>query len=262
MKHRIEASEYFAILPEAVLFAPISSNAVRLYCILRRRADEKNNSCYPSQSYLAKHMYCSVRTVQRAVDELINIGAITVHHRKLEETDAYTSNLYVLHATIAQGSANMRKGSANKTQGSSADVVQNITNKQSQETYTKKKSRKQDLLFEEMCNGLGIDWKNATKGELGKVNGALKQLREVNASVEQLKDVIEYYKKNWKVTISAPAIANNWAKLLNEVQLKNQVNEVYNCAQSGCQFRDLNYDNAEYKLLYCVRCGKEKKVKK
>ena len=41
MKHRIEASEYFAILPEAVLFAPISSNAVRLYCILRRRADEK-----------------------------------------------------------------------------------------------------------------------------------------------------------------------------------------------------------------------------
>jgi len=260
VKNRIEASEYFAILPEAVLFAPISSNAVRLYCILRRRADEKNNSCYPSQSYLAKNMFCSTRTVQRALDELIDIGAITVEHRYLEDTDAYTSNMYYLHATIAQGGAQVRKGSASKSQGSSADVVQNKAIKQSKETDTKKKSRKRDLLFEEMCNGLDIDWNNATKGELGKVNGALKQLREVKATPKQLKEVIKYYKKNWKVTISAPAIANNWSKLLSEIQLKNQVDEVYDCNKNGCQFRDLNYEHAEYKLLYCLRCGKEKKV--
>lgn len=262
MKDKIEASEYFAILPEAVLFAPISSNAVRLYCILRRRADEKNNSCYPSQKYLATNMYCSVRTVQRALDELIDIGAITVEHRYLEDTDAYTSNMYYLHATIAQGGAQVRKGSAKKSQGSSAGVVQNIPTKHSKETDTKKKSRKRDLLFEEMCSGLGIDWNNATKGELGKVNGALKQLRQVKATPEQLKEVIKYYKKNWKVTISAPAIANNWSKLLSEIELKNKVDEVYDCKKSGCEFRDLNYEHADYKLFYCIRCGIEKKVKK
>ena len=109
-----------------------------------------------------------------------------------------------------------------------------------------------------MCKGLGIDWTKATKGELGKVNGALKQLRDVDASVKQLNDVIEYYKKNWKVTISAPAIANNWNKLLNEVELVNQVNKLYDCKISGCVWRDLEY-SGEYDLFQCIYCKKEKK---
>ena len=256
MKNRIEASEYFAILPEAVLFAPISSNAVRLYCILRRRADEKNNSCYPSQSYLAKHMYCSVRTVQRAAEELIDIGAITVRHRKIEETDAYTSNLYILHATIATGSAQARKDSANMSYRSGAGVVQNKAIKQSKETDTKKKPRKRDLLFESMCEGLGIDWKDATKGELGKINGALKQLREKNVTPEELTDVIKHYKDNWKVAISAPAISNNWSKLKNE--MKESEPKVYDCKTSGCVWRDLEY-SGQYDLFQCIYCKKEKK---
>ena len=64
-----------------------------------------------------------------------------------------------------------------------------------------------------MCEGLGIDWKDATKGELGKINGALKQLRDKNVTPEELTDVIKHYKDNWKVAISAPAISNNWSKL-------------------------------------------------
>jgi hypothetical protein len=257
MKERIEASEYFAILPESILFAPISSNAIRLYCILRRRADEKTNACYPSQNYLAKNMYCSVRTVQRALEELVNIGAVTVEHRYLEDTDAYTSNMYYLHATIAQGSAYMRKGMADMSQGYGADVVQNIANKQSKETNTKKKSRKRDLLFEEMCNGLGIDWKNAPKGETGRVNAALKDLRPLNITPEELKDVIEHYKKNWKVAISATAISNNWTKLKNEMKEAAPVKQ-HDCETDGHVWIDTNY-SGKYKLYICQFCRKEKK---
>ena len=248
MKSRIEASEYFAILPEAVLYAPISAQAVRLYCILRRRADEKNNSCYPSQSYLAKTMLCSVRTVQRAVDELVNIGAITVQNRKLKETDAYTSNLYILHATIAQGSAQVRKPMANMSEGSGAGGVQNIANKQSKETDKGKSKRKKDLLFEEMCNQLGIDWNNATKNELGKVNAACKQLRDIKATPEELKEVAEYYKKNWKVTISATAIANNWSQLKNEIK-PTKVHK-RDCALEGHVWIDLD---VIYKCQFCKK---------
>ena len=69
---------------------------------------------------------------------------------------------------------------------------------------------------------------------------------------------MEYYKKNWKVTISAPAIANNWNKLLNEVELVNQVNKLYDCKISGCVWRDLEY-SGEYDLFQCIYCKKEKK---
>ena len=250
MKQRISASEYFAILPESVLFAAISSNAVRLYCILRRRADEKSNACYPSQKYLADSMFCSTRTVQRALDELIKIGAVTVEHRMIEGTDAYTSNMYYLHATIAQGGAPVRKGSANMTQGSRAGVVQNKANKQSNETNTKKKTRKRDLLFEEMCQGLGIDWETAPKGETGRVNAACGELRKINATPEEVAAAIKHYKKNWKVAISAQAITNNWTKLKNEMKESTPIKR--DCNKEGHAWLDLDV------ILYCRFCKEEK----
>ena len=251
MKQRISASEYFAILPESVLFAAISSNAVRLYCILRRRADEKSNACYPSQKYLADSMFCSTRTVQRALDELIKIGAVTVEHRMIEGTDAYTSNMYYLHATIAQGGAPVRKGSANMTQGSRAGVVQNKANKQSNETNTKKKTRKRDLLFEEMCKGLGIDWENAPTGETGRVNRACGELRKINATPEEVAAAIKHYKQNWKgAKISAQAITNNWTKLKDEMKESTPIKR--DCKKEGHAWLDLDV------ILYCRFCKEEK----
>ena len=251
MKQRISASEYFAILPESVLFAAISSNAVRLYCILRRRADEKSNACYPSQKYLADSMFCSTRTVQRALDELIKIGAVTVEHRMIEGTDAYTSNMYYLHATIAQGGAPVRKGSANMTQGSRAGVVQNKANKQSNETNTKKKTRKRDLLFEEMCKGLGIDWETAPKGETGRVNAACGELRKINATPEEVAAAIKHYKQNWKgAKISAQAITNNWTKLKDEMKESTPIKR--DCKKEGHAWLDLDV------ILYCRFCKEEK----
>lgn len=251
MKQRISASEYFAILPESVLFAAISSNAVRLYCILRRRADEKSNACYPSQKYLADSMFCSTRTVQRALDELIKIGAVTVEHRMIDGTDAYTSNMYYLHATIAQGGAPVRKGSANMTQGSRAGVVQNKANKQSNETNTKKKTRKRDLLFEEMCKGLGIDWENAPTGETGRVNRACGELRKINATPEEVAAAIKHYKQNWKgAKISAQAITNNWTKLKDEMKESTPIKR--DCKKEGHAWLDLDV------ILYCRFCKEEK----
>jgi len=249
-KTKIQASEYFAILPESILFAPISSNAIRLYCILRRRADEKTNACYPSQNYLAKNMYCSVRTIQRCLEELVEIGAITVEHRKLADTDAYTSNMYYLHATIAQGSAPTRKGSASESQGSRAGVVQNKANKQSHETITKKKKRKRDLLFEEMCVGLGLDWENAPAGELGRVNAACKELREIKAKPEEVAAAIKHYKKHWAgMTLSAQAITNNWTTLKNE--MTKATPKVRDCSKEGHVNVDLDV------ILQCRFCKKE-----
>ena len=96
------ADNYFAIIPEWVLFSDISANAVRLYCVLRRRADKQSGKCYPSRTTLAKDMQVgSVSSVHRAMKELVEIGAVLVSHRKIN--DEYTSNVYTVISTPPAG---------------------------------------------------------------------------------------------------------------------------------------------------------------
>lgn len=91
----IHASDYFAIVPEWVLDADISSNAVRLYAILNRYANTRGRA-WPTRQTLADRMKVSTSTVDRARDELVEIGALTVETRISPAGDP-TSNLYTVH---------------------------------------------------------------------------------------------------------------------------------------------------------------------
>jgi hypothetical protein len=100
----VRHSDYFAIVPEYVILANISANAVRLFAILNRYANKKGQA-WPSRKTLAQLMEISVATVDRAKDELIGIGALTVEHRTGPNGDP-TSNIYTLVM-----SSPMRRGS-------------------------------------------------------------------------------------------------------------------------------------------------------
>jgi len=63
----IDAQMYFAVLPEWVLYLPISANAVRVYCCLRRFADNSTGECYPSRRLLAQKAQVSVVTLDRCI---------------------------------------------------------------------------------------------------------------------------------------------------------------------------------------------------
>jgi len=104
----IRADDYFAIVPEWVLHADISSNAVRLYGILNRYANS-NGHAWPSRKTIAGAMRCSTATVDRAREELTEIGALTVVARKTDAGDP-TSNLYVLHTRPNRTSSQVPKG--------------------------------------------------------------------------------------------------------------------------------------------------------
>lgn len=100
----IRSTDYFAIIPEAVLHADISSNAVRLYGVLNRYANSRGHA-WPSRKTIAEKMRVSVATVDRAKDELVAIGALTVEPRTSPSGDP-SSNLYILHTTLSP----MREG--------------------------------------------------------------------------------------------------------------------------------------------------------
>lgn len=91
----IRAEDYFAIIPEWILHADVSSNAVRLYGILHRYANSRGHA-WPSRKTIAQAMRCSTATVDRAREELQEIGAVTVVQRTTDAGDP-TSNLYILH---------------------------------------------------------------------------------------------------------------------------------------------------------------------
>jgi len=91
----INADNYFCIIPEWVLYAPISSNAVRLYGTLQRYADKDSGQCHPSRKTLADKCNLSLSSLDRALIELVEIGAIHKKQRLSDKGD-FTSNIYTV----------------------------------------------------------------------------------------------------------------------------------------------------------------------
>jgi len=91
----IGAQVYFAVVPEWVLDLPISAQAVRVYCCLRRYADNKTGECWPSRRTLAMRSRTSITTLDRCLKELVDHGAIRMERRKGNNGD-WTSNLYTV----------------------------------------------------------------------------------------------------------------------------------------------------------------------
>ena len=91
----IRADEYFAIVPEWVILADVSANAVRLYALLNRFANSAGRA-WPSRRTLAEMLRTSMATIDRAKDELVSAGALTVEHRTNPAGDP-SSNLYTIH---------------------------------------------------------------------------------------------------------------------------------------------------------------------
>lgn len=98
----IKADNYFAMIPEWVLDSHISAQAVRLYCVLRRYADQ-GGRCYPSRKRIADRMNVSPATVDRAVQELVDLGALLVRQRWNPETREHTSNEYTVLSNLRAG---------------------------------------------------------------------------------------------------------------------------------------------------------------
>jgi len=74
--------EYYAPVPEWVLDAPISDCALRLYAVLLRYG-HTSGARIPSRATLAHRLHkTSVDTVDRALRELVTLGAVHIEHRR------------------------------------------------------------------------------------------------------------------------------------------------------------------------------------
>lgn len=117
----------FSIVPEWLCDADISDRAVRVYAILARYADSETLQAFPSRETLAKRAHCHWRSIDRAIDELVSLGAVTKTHRK--NGDSYQSNVYTLRRVLPQLSGGTDKGVSRVLTGESVgtDTGGNLT---------------------------------------------------------------------------------------------------------------------------------------
>lgn len=94
MSDKITTDLRFSMVPAWVLDSGISDKAIRLYAVLAGYADSETGQAFPGRSLLAKRMGCSLKTVDRAVTELIGVGAIRKQQRVSE--GHYQSSLYTV----------------------------------------------------------------------------------------------------------------------------------------------------------------------
>ena len=117
----------WAFIPEWVLYSGVSDRAVRLYCVLRRFADEQEEA-YPSRKSLAELMGCSTDSVDRACIELEEIGALDRSERRRED-GGRTSNLYFVRSvdprTPVRTAAEAPLGTAAETRNESQKDPEN-----------------------------------------------------------------------------------------------------------------------------------------
>ncbi len=227
---KLDAEVYWAQVPEWVIVAPISDRAVRLYALLARRANE-HNKAFPSRGYLAEKMACSRKSVDRAMEELLEIGAITKHEQFADNRQ--TVNLYIVRAM-----AGSRVSTGGDT-GVAGEGDTGVPQKQSHKNESHKESlaakppesvtRKKDTLFETVAEVCGISTENLTRSSRGQLNKAMKELREINATDEQVRLKAKAYKRQYQNAALTPmALVKHWSSFaVVEKQQRKSIWETY-----------------------------------
>jgi len=212
MSDRLDAEVRFAIVPEWILDAPVSDRAVRLYGLLARYAD-RNGAAFPARSTLAQRLRCTVRSVDRALTELVDAGAVQRSWRFVNGRQ--TSSRYLLRP-VTGATALSRGGDTAVAPGGDTGVAQNESqrNENHQEQAAAPRPRPRDDLFEALARAGGHQLERLTRAERGRINAAAKQLRELNVTPAEVDAAVRAWAKRYPgATVTPMALVHHWSEL-------------------------------------------------
>lgn len=86
----------YAIVPEWLLQAGVSGNAIKVFVVLALHANRDTDGSWPSRRKVAADCSVSVDSVDRGVKELVEMGAIAVAPDFGPDEKDRTSNTYVV----------------------------------------------------------------------------------------------------------------------------------------------------------------------
>ena len=236
--NRIQSDIYFAIVPEWVIDAPISAQAVRLYSVLNRYANKDDSTCFPAIKTIAKRMHTSESTVKRALSELKGIKAVLVEARYNKATGEQTSNLYTVMHTPA-------------FIYEPPQVIDDLEG--SSHTSYKSKPYNQSKFAEQYKALTEAIYVPQTKTEIGGFNKCAKQLYEAGATYSDIINRVLVYRQEWStMTVTPYAIVKHWS-MLGELEQDKLVKELPMCNEKQ-HLQIIKFDDG---FTYCGRCKTE-----
>jgi hypothetical protein len=232
----VTADVKFSIVPEWLIDSGCSDKALRLYVVLARYADNDDLTAYPGRGTLAKRMGCHRASVDRAVEELIALGAVTKQRRVSE--GKYQSSLYTIRRIApSRTHATTPVAPVQRPPLHPCDIElepENIEPKNSLAAAPQEKSAKKDELFEAVAQACGIDWTNLTQTGRGPLNKAVKELRDIGVTPDQVGGRAAAYRKTYPDAPLTPmALTKHWASLAPaKTQTRQSIWETYDPPES------------------------------
>lgn len=239
----IKSDVYFSIVPEWVIDAPISAQAVRVYAVLCRYADKDDGTCFPSIRTLAERINVSESTIKRAIKELKTIGAIKSQKRFDKATGEQTSNLYTVMRSkeLIYDLPNV----IDDTSPSSSETHKLESINHSQLLEENFEDRK--VLWNALVDAIG--YQPSTQVERAGWNKCIKQLREAGAKADEIPSRVSQYKTLFKgMTLTPYALVKHWSLLGEEVA---KIPKPRDCEVEGHAMIDLDV------IDKCRFCGLE-----
>ena len=205
----------FATIPHWLIELGLSDKAFRLYAILSKYADNADGTSYPGRGTLARLMHCHRSSVDRAVEELVTAGCITKQVRVKD--GRYTSSLYtVRRIPPSRTHAATPVAPVQPPPSHPCDIELEPENVEPENTLaatpSKVERRVKDDLFEVIAEACGISLTGITRSARGQLNKAVKELREVGATSDQVKHKAKAYKAQYpNATLTPTALIKHWS---------------------------------------------------
>jgi hypothetical protein len=223
----------FSIVPEWMIDSGCSDKALRLYVVLARYADNDTLTAYPGRGTLAKRMGCHRASVDRAVEELVRLGAITKHVRVSD--GKYQSSLYTIRRIApSRTHATTPVAPVQPPPSHPCDIElepKNVEPKELLAAAPPKSPDKKDDLFETVAEACGINLTGMTRSARGQLNKACKELRDVHATAEQVKAKAKAYRTQYpNATLTPTALTKHWSSFAT-IEKKQQRQSIWDTYQ-------------------------------
>jgi biotin operon repressor len=209
--------------------------------VLLALADHANGQtglCIPGQKLLAEQCSMSVRTVQRHIQVLEDSGLLRREARMRGQGRGRTSDRYYL-GDQGDKSALTRQDDTTKAtnQDDQCDTVgvaepeENRKEEPLAAAPREKFTRPADTLFETVANVCGITLTGLTRSSRGQLNRAVKELREVGATEQDVTAKAKAYRTQYpNATLTPSALVKHWASFA-DIERKQQRPSVWDTYQ-------------------------------
>jgi DNA-binding transcriptional ArsR family regulator len=197
---------------------PVAKAANKL--VLLALADHANGDgeCWPSMKRIADRSDISARHVSRAINELVDLGLVEKANRRRHggQYRGWDYRLLIQQTPAASGHGRPVTSGHGRPSPADTGVRSEPSENRKEEPLAaaprEAPTRKADDLFETVAQVCGISLDGITRTARGQLNKAVKELREVQATPEQIHHKAKAYRTQYpNATLTPTALTKHWS---------------------------------------------------